>query len=202
VWTPIAKGWITARARWVASEAMNVRAGNGYTEEWPNARLLRDSYLGAIWEGTTNIVALDVQRAILKDGAFVPLAGLIGRRLETVGEPAAKPGADFVRTALAEIAERTLAWPGLPKAERELDARPVADGLYHALAASLLLAEGQALRDRTGDCRKFLAALLYIRRWLRPPTPLTPPFPSAALGWLDALTDWTPAPVEALSGAA
>jgi len=70
VWTPIAKGWITARARWVASEAMNVRAGNGYTEEWPNARLLRDSYLGAIWEGTTSIVALDVQRAILKDGGF------------------------------------------------------------------------------------------------------------------------------------
>src|SRR3989338_668649 len=117
-WTPIAKGWITARARWVASEAMNVRAGNGYTEEWPNARLLRDSYLGAIWEGTTSIVALDVQRAVLKDGAFAPLAGFITRRLETVGEPAAKPGADLVRTALAEIAERTLARPRPPKPQR------------------------------------------------------------------------------------
>jgi hypothetical protein len=199
VWTPIAKGWVTARARWVASEAMNVRAGNGYTEEWPNARLLRDSYLGAIWEGTTNIVALDVQRAILKDGAFAPLAGFMSRRLETVGEPAAKPGADLVRTALAEIAERTLAWPRLPKPERELDARPVADALYHALAASLLLAEGQALRERSGDCRKLLAALLYVRRWLRPPPPLAPLFPPEALGWLDALADWTPVPAEALA---
>ena len=199
VWTPIAKGWITARARWVASEAMNVRAGNGYTEEWPNARLLRDSYLGAIWEGTTNIVALDVQRAILKDGALAPLAGFITRRLETVGEPAAKPGADLVRTALAEIAERTLAWPGLPKPERELDARPVADALYHGLAASLLLAEGQRLREHSGDCRKLLAALLYVRRWLRPPTSLAPVFPPEALGWLDALADWSPVPAEALS---
>src|SRR5437660_324426 len=50
--TPVAKGWITARARAVAGEAMNVRGGNGYVEEWVNARLLRDAYLGAIWEGS------------------------------------------------------------------------------------------------------------------------------------------------------
>ena len=43
---------------------MNVRGGNGYVEEWVNARLLRDAYLGAIWEGSANVVALDVQRAI------------------------------------------------------------------------------------------------------------------------------------------
>jgi len=57
--TPLAKYWTTMRARWVASEAMNVRGGNGYIEDWPNARLVRDSYLGAIWEGTSNVVALD-----------------------------------------------------------------------------------------------------------------------------------------------
>ena len=57
--TPLAKYWTTMRARWVASEGMNVRAGNGYIEDWPNARLVRDSYLGAIWEGTSNVVALD-----------------------------------------------------------------------------------------------------------------------------------------------
>src|SRR6266850_231840 len=44
--TPVAKGWITTRARAVAGEAMNVRGGNGYIEEWVNARLLRDAYLG------------------------------------------------------------------------------------------------------------------------------------------------------------
>lgn len=201
IWTPIAKGWITARARWVASEAMNVRAGNGYTEEWPNARLLRDAYLGAIWEGTTTIVALDVQRAILKDGAFAPLAGCVTRRLDLVAEPGAKPGADLVRTALAEVAERVAAWPRLPKPDRELEARPVADTLYHVLGASLLLAEGQALRERRGDCRKLLAALLYIRRWLRPAAAPAPVFPPEALAWLEALADWTPVGPEALSAA-
>ncbi|MGH7278137.1 MAG: acyl-CoA dehydrogenase family protein, partial [Candidatus Rokuibacteriota bacterium] len=57
--TPLAKYWITARARTVAGESMNVRGGNGYIEEWVNARLVRDAYLGAIWEGSTNVVALD-----------------------------------------------------------------------------------------------------------------------------------------------
>ena len=68
--TPLAKYWLTARARVVAGEAMNVRGGNGYIEEWVNARLVRDAYLGAIWEGSTNVVALDVQRAILRDAGF------------------------------------------------------------------------------------------------------------------------------------
>jgi alkylation response protein AidB-like acyl-CoA dehydrogenase len=199
VMTPLAKCWITARARVVASEAMNVRGGNGYVEEWVNARLLRDSYLGAIWEGATNVVALDVQRAILKDDGFAALSTFVTGRLEAVSEPAAKPWVDAVRTALADVARMVEAWPALAKPERELEARPVADLLYHALAASLLLAEGQALRERRDDFRKFVAAALYVRKWLRPPAPPAPLFSPRALGWLEALTDWTPVPAAALS---
>lgn len=197
--TPLAKCWITARARAVASEAMNVRGGNGYVEEWVNPRLLRDSYLGAIWEGSTNVVALDVQRAIVKDGGFEPLAALVATRLDAVAEPAAKPWADLLRGVVAEIGERVAEWPALPPPERELGARPVADALYHVLAASLLLAEGQALRERRDDWRKFLVAALYVRRWLRPPAPPAVPLPLPALGWLDALAEWTPVPAEALA---
>ena len=56
---------------------MNVRGGNGYVEEWVNPRLLRDAYLGAIWEGSANVVALDVQRAILKDRGLEALAAFV-----------------------------------------------------------------------------------------------------------------------------
>ncbi|MGH7353239.1 MAG: acyl-CoA dehydrogenase family protein, partial [Candidatus Rokuibacteriota bacterium] len=156
IMTPVAKGWTTARARVVAGEAMNVRGGNGYVEEWPNARLLRDSYLGAIWEGAQNVVALDVQRAISKDGGFTALAGFVTGRLDAVSEPAAKPGVDAARTTLAELARTVEGWPALTRAERELDARPVADTLYHVLAASLLLGEGQTLREQRDDHRKLL----------------------------------------------
>jgi len=48
-----------------------VRGGCGYIEEWSDARLLRDAHLGSIWEGTSNIVALDVRRAVGRDGALI-----------------------------------------------------------------------------------------------------------------------------------
>ena len=201
--TPLAKYWITARARHVAGEAMNVRGGNGYIEEWPNPRLLRDAYLGAIWEGATNVVALDVQRAILRDGGLEALGRFITGRLDAVGEARAKPWVETVRSALTEVADRVAGWARTPSepeetAERELQARPVADRLYHALAAALLLAEGQVRLDRAGDARKLAAAALYAGRWLRPSPAAQPVFGPRDLHLLDPLADWTPLPLEAL----
>jgi alkylation response protein AidB-like acyl-CoA dehydrogenase len=199
--TPLAKCWITARARVVAGDAMSVRGGNGYIEEWVNPRLLRDTHLGAIWEGATNVVALDVQRAILRDGGHAALATLVDECLAGVGERAAGSTVDAVREVAAALARRTAAWSGLDRAERELEARPVADALYHLVAASLLLREGQRLRDQTGSCRKFLVAALYLRRWLRPVTPGAPVFTPHQLARLEALVDWTDVPATALAEA-
>src|SRR6202020_1483112 len=44
----------------VATGAMEVRGGNGYIEEWVHARLIRDGHIGVLWEGTSNINALDI----------------------------------------------------------------------------------------------------------------------------------------------
>lgn len=197
--TPLAKYWLTARARVVAGEAMTVRGGNGYIEEWVNARLVRDAYLGAIWEGPTNVVALDVQRAILRAGAFEPLATFVQSRLDEVTEPRAKRWADVVAGTLADLRRRIAAWPELPGADRELDARPVADTLYHALAGALLLAEGERLWRERRSARKLLAASLYLRRWLRPPPPPASVFTARECAWLPALVDWTAVPAEALA---
>jgi hypothetical protein len=197
--TPIAKYWITSRARVVTGEAMNVRGGNGYVEEWVNARLLRDSHLGGIWEGATNVVALDVQRALLRDGSGSALAEHLRARLAAVTEPALKPWVDAVNVGLDEVFRRVEAWHGLAGTDRELEARPVADMLYHLLAGSLLLGEGQHLRNGRASFRKFLVAALYLSRWLGPSARSAPPFSSRALAWLDALVDWEPIGAEALS---
>src|SRR5690606_19900290 len=65
----------------VATGAMEARGGNGYIEDWATARLVRDAHLGVIWEGTSNINALDaVQRAVGKVGAHKALReDLMGR---------------------------------------------------------------------------------------------------------------------------
>jgi acyl-CoA dehydrogenase len=49
------------------SEAMELMGGNGYIEEWPMPRLLRDAQVLPIWEGTTNILALDMLRTARKE---------------------------------------------------------------------------------------------------------------------------------------
>jgi acyl-CoA dehydrogenase len=199
VFTPLAKYWITLRARAVAGESMNIRGGNGYVEEWPNARLLRDSYLGAIWEGSANVVALDVQRAILRDGGLPALAGFVSERLARVTEPLAKPWADVVSATLGEVESAVAGWPKTEPDARDLESRPVAETLYHALAVSLLLAEGQALWRERQDARKLLTGALYARRWLRARAPGRPLFTPPDLASLEALIDWKPVSAQALA---
>ena len=49
------------------SEAMELVGGNGYIEDWPMPRLLRDAQVLPIWEGTTNILVLDALRVARKE---------------------------------------------------------------------------------------------------------------------------------------
>ena len=53
IMTPLIKFRACRDARTVTGDAMEVRGGCGYIEEWPDARLLRDAHLGSIWEGTS-----------------------------------------------------------------------------------------------------------------------------------------------------
>jgi putative acyl-CoA dehydrogenase len=66
VLTPAAKYWICKRGPAVAAEAMEVLGGNGYVEDGPLARIYRQMPLNSIWEGSGNVMCLDVLRAIAK----------------------------------------------------------------------------------------------------------------------------------------
>ena len=117
-----------------------------------------------------------------------------------MSEPAAKPWVDVVKAGLESVAGQSAAWAVQPAVERELQARPVADTLYHLLAGSLLLAEGQLLREQ-GSYRKLLAAGLYLERWLTPRGPASAPFTARQIEWLDALAEWRPVDATALADA-
>ena len=67
--TPVAKYWVTKRCTEVVREAMECVGGNGYVEESIMPRLFRESPLNAIWEGSGNVIALDVARAIARSPA-------------------------------------------------------------------------------------------------------------------------------------
>ena len=64
--TSAAKFWVCKRGCELAAEAMEVLGGNGYTEELPLARIAREMPVNSIWEGSGNIMCLDVLRAFAK----------------------------------------------------------------------------------------------------------------------------------------
>ena len=69
--TPAAKYWMCKRAPMVALEAMEVLGGNGYVEETPLARFYREAPVNSIWEGSGNVICLDVMRAVEREPAGV-----------------------------------------------------------------------------------------------------------------------------------
>src|SRR5262249_47690146 len=65
--TPAAKFFNSSRAPSIAYEALQCHGGNGFIEENPMARLYREAPLNSVWEGTANMMCMDVRRAMMKD---------------------------------------------------------------------------------------------------------------------------------------
>jgi hypothetical protein len=129
--TPLIKFRACRDARKVTGDGVEVRGGCGYIEEWSEPRLLRDAHLGSIWEGTSNIVALDVLRAIRREEALPVL------RVHVVAllEEAALPDSD--RALFNDAVDRAFGFAELVAAEGEDTlARQAASGLYHAVTAA------------------------------------------------------------------
>jgi putative acyl-CoA dehydrogenase len=124
--TPVAKYFNCKRAVGVVHEALECHGGNGFIEEGPMARLYREAPLNGIWEGSGNVIALDVLRAASRSPQSVP-AFLDEVRL-------AKGGDRRLDRLVAEI-ETELAAPE----EHEARARRIAERMAIALQASLLI---------------------------------------------------------------
>jgi hypothetical protein len=140
-----------------------------------------------------------VQRAVLRDGGLEAVGTLVESRLATVAELAAKPWTDLAASVLADLRRQAARWPSMDADARQVEARAFADALYHVVATSLLLAEGQRLRDRRDDFHKLLVGAFYARRWLAATAPGVPAFGAAELDALPALAEWAPIPRETLS---
>jgi putative acyl-CoA dehydrogenase len=123
--TPVAKYWINKRLPEFVYEAMECHGGAGYIEENVLARLHRQSPLNSIWEGSGNVICLDVLRAMGREPDCV--AALLT-------ELRAATGADRRYDAfVAKLGDR------FAKPIEQGDARSLCEGLGLALQASLLV---------------------------------------------------------------
>ena len=123
-----------------ASDAIEIHGGNGYIEQWPVARILRDAQVNTVWEGPDNILCLDVRRAIERDGAdaAVPRPPARGRR-------AGRRAATRRRPTLVARADRrprsrpSTRWQALDRTTAEARLYPLAQFMVDVYAAALLL---------------------------------------------------------------
>jgi putative acyl-CoA dehydrogenase len=99
--TPVTKYWVCKLGPAVAYEAMECMGGNGYVEESIQARLYRELPLNAIWEGSGNVMALDLLRVLQREPEAVEV--VLDELRTTVGdEPRLKAQIDRIETMLHE----------------------------------------------------------------------------------------------------
>lgn len=159
IMTPLMKFRACRDARKVTGDAMEVRGGCGYIEEWADARLLRDSHLGSIWEGTSNIVALDVSRAIARDDALPALKTWTEELLREAALDA------DTHTSFAGALDRVCAFASdVATNKSEVLARQAASALYHITSAIGLAHEATHIK---APHRLALARMVLAHRLLQ-----------------------------------
>jgi hypothetical protein len=154
----------------VATGAMEVRGGNGYIEDWVNPRLIRDAQVGLLWEGTSNINALDIiTRAVAKVRAHESLLDALRAKIADTPEVPRQ----FSGLLMAQV-ERAVAFAESVANDpaQEDKGRLVAGALYHAASAVLLAWEGAKVGAQGGDARRLLLARLVVDHHLLPRDPL------------------------------
>jgi hypothetical protein len=141
--------------------------GNGYMNDWPMARQLRDAQCHTIWEGTENILCIDVRRAMRGEGAHHALLGRITRALDAASSHKVLATAvDSVAAARDEAAAAIAHLESVDDDLALLHSRRMAELLADTAEAALLLDEAAWALERDGDARKAAVARRFAWRRL------------------------------------
>ncbi|KAI8394217.1 uncharacterized protein BYT42DRAFT_553726 [Radiomyces spectabilis] len=168
--TPVAKAYVCKIGLNACSEAMEALGGQGYMEEIGVARLLRDAQVNTIWEGTTNVLAMDVLRVLreTKGQALQHFKKVLSQKVAdalNISQDRLKGAAAKIQQAFT-IIDRFIqnAKSQLPM---EVGARQLTFALGRVLAAVLLLEQAAwAIQTGNSNCESDLIA---VNRWCNDP---------------------------------
>ncbi|MEI5997876.1 acyl-CoA dehydrogenase family protein [Paraburkholderia bengalensis] len=182
--TPLVKYRACRDARKVTGDAMEVRGGVGYIEEWADPRLVRDAHLGSIWEGTSNIVALDVARATRREGALESLKQYLNAQLDDAALPSRSVA------LLRDVFNRaSAAMDSVAECGRDENVREAASAVYNATTAIFMATEAARVAP---DYRRLALAHLIVEHKLLPRDPLSPKGVRVNAALLRTLVEETP----------
>jgi len=202
--TPLAKFRAARGGLESASQAVEIFAGNGYIENWPVARQLRDGQCHTIWEGTENVICLDIQRAMIKEAAHEALLQRVESALSVASDlapsvPSLGHPIDAVEQTARDV-RQVIAY--LAQADREvamLNSRRLAGYLADLAQAALLLEEAVWESAHHGSARKTLVARIFADTHLvqRPLRGITSG-DRTAIDHFDTIVRYRPVPAEAI----
>jgi alkylation response protein AidB-like acyl-CoA dehydrogenase len=161
--TPITKLLSARLAIAGVTEAMEAVGGVGYCEDSTIPALVRNTHVQPIWEGTTNVLSLDVLRAAVRSGSVDALLADTEATIGTLGEEGSvgEP-VSAVKRAVGELRDR---WSQMMDDETaaQLHARPFAMGLGLTYACARLCAQGAWAARAGHDATSKMAARLAVR---------------------------------------
>lgn len=153
-----------------SSDAVEIHGGNGYIEQWPVARILRDAQVNTIWEGPDNILCLDVRRAIQRQDAHVPLLDRLRRACQN-GPDSDPETTELVSARIDRCQDAVEQWAGLADPVGEARLFELSQLLSDTYAAALLVEHAGWDEQAHGSDRGALVARLYARNHLAVPDP-------------------------------
>ena len=159
---PIAKLTTGKQGVAVASESLESFGGAGYIEDTGLPRMLRDAQVLPIWEGTTNVLSLDVLRVLSRGGSLEPLAREIARCVQNTTDASLRSAAEIASRAFAHAGEWVMTHAG-DKSAVEQGARRFALTLGRSLELALLCEHAQWALDHEKDARFAAAARLFAK---------------------------------------
>ena len=159
---PLAKLTTGKQGVAVASESLEAFGGAGYVEDTGLPRLLRDAQVLPIWEGTTNVLSLDVLRVLSRGGSLEPLVREVKRCMQNTSDPSLREPVETAMRALAHAGEWVASRVGdMPAIEQ--GARRFALTLGRSIELALLCEHAQWALDNEKDPRFAAAARLFAK---------------------------------------
>lgn len=166
--TPVLKLWSAKQCIAIVSEVIECIGGAGYIEDTGFPRFVRDAQVFPIWEGTTNVLSLDVLRAMERENALVSYLQDLESRLASVKSPNLQAEVARVREAGQALKTQAEKLVGAPNAKEVMQAgaRSFALALGRIMAAALLLEFADATAGKPDHARFEAVARRYCRKSL------------------------------------
>lgn len=175
-----AKHRCSERAVQGAKTALELHGGNGYIEEWVTPRLLRDAQVNTVWEGTANILSLELLRLLHKEEAHRVFAKDVEQAIANVKEPALQPLVAKVQQELQGSLQAIHTLAARDAHVQAAHAKQLLDYLIDIYESAYLLDHAAHQFRQTGDARSVAVAKWYIDARLLRGTGNTSPQPSTA----------------------